>query len=65
MTIPPIPHLAAFALGALGIVALVRLARRERRRVNEELDMVRSETIPDHVQRPTLKRDPRSGVYRP
>jgi hypothetical protein len=65
MTIPPLPHLAAIALGALGVVALYRLVAKEKRRVNDELDFVRAANIDDHAQRRTLKRDPRTGIYRP
>ncbi len=65
MIIPPIPHLAALVLGLLGAVALTRLVSRERRRVNDELDTVRADAVPDAAQRRTLKRDPRTGVYRP
>ncbi len=65
MTLPPVPHLAALVLGILGAAALFRIATRERRRVNEELDLVRADAVDDRAQRRTLKRDPRTGVYRP
>ncbi len=61
----PLPHLAAIALGVFGVVALVRMASREKRRVNDELDVVRADALNDTAQRRTLKRDPRTGVYRP
>jgi hypothetical protein len=64
MTLPPLPHLAALALGVLGVIALARFASREKRRVNDELDVVRADAINDAAQRRTLKRDPRTGVYR-
>ncbi len=61
----PVPHLVALVLGVLGATALIRLAMREKQRVNEELDLARADTVTDAVQRRTLKRDPRTGVYRP
>jgi hypothetical protein len=61
----PIPHLAALIVGVLGAAALFRFALREKTRVNEELDLARAETLTDRGQRRTLKRDPRTGVYRP
>lgn len=64
MPLPPFPHLAALALGLLGATALIRFAFRENKRVNEELDVVRADAVSDRAQRPTLKRDPRTGVYR-
>lgn len=61
----PLPHLAALFVGVLGAAALFRFALREKTRVNEELDLARAETLTDRGQRRTLKRDPRTGVYRP
>jgi hypothetical protein len=65
MTLPSLPHLAALALGVFGVIALVRLVSREKRRVNDELDVVRANALNDAAQRRTLKRDPRTGIYRP
>jgi hypothetical protein len=65
MTLPPLPHLVALALGLFGVLAFVRFASKEKRRVNDELDLVRADAINDAGQRRTLKRDPRTGVYRP
>jgi hypothetical protein len=65
MTIPPVPHLAVLALGALGAMALYRLVTREKRRVTDELDFLRAQSVNDRAQRHTLKRDPETGVYRP
>ena len=65
MTLPPIPHLAALALGVFGVIALMRFASKEKRRVNKELDLVRADALDADAQRRTLKRDPRTGVYRP
>ncbi len=60
-----LPHLAALVLGVLGAAALIRAAVREKHRVNEEIDLARAEAVTDRGQRRTLKRDPRTGVYRP
>jgi hypothetical protein len=68
MTIPPLPHLIAWTIGALGVVALVRLIAKEHRRVNDDLDRTRADAVTDKNERarhPILKRDPRTGVYRP
>jgi hypothetical protein len=68
MVIPPLPHLLVWAAGALGIAALVRLAVSENRRVNEELARARAANTVDDTERmrlPKLRRDPRTGIYRP
>jgi hypothetical protein len=61
-----IPPLVKFALGALGAGAIAAWAVKEFRRLNEELE--RMKTVPvDAVSRqelPTLRRDPRSGEWR-
>jgi hypothetical protein len=62
------PPVVALALGVLGTVALVRWCVREVQRVNAELDDVRGQPIVEPIDRgalPTLKRDPRTGEYRP
>ena len=67
MTVPPLPHLIAWTIGALGVAALVRLIAKEHRRVNDDLERVR-DAVTDKNERarhPILKRDPRSGIYRP
>ena len=67
MTVPPLPHLIAWTIGALGVAALVRLIAKEHRRVNDDLERVR-DAVTDENERarhPILKRDPRSGIYRP
>jgi hypothetical protein len=67
MTVPPLPHLIAWTIGALGVAALVRLIAKEHRRVNDDLERVR-DAVADKNERarhPILKRDPRSGIYRP
>jgi hypothetical protein len=58
----------ALTLGILGVAAVVRWCAKEVRRVNSELDNVRARTVVDPVDRnalPKLKRDPKSGEYRP
>ena len=54
-----------WAAGIVGAAYVVKLARREWRRVNEELDRVKAQSVrePDRATLPTLRRDP-SGVYR-
>ena len=64
---PPIaiPPLVIWALGAVGAAALARAVKHEWRRVNAELHPFktpRSHTDRDYI--PTLRRDPRTGVYR-
>ena len=64
---PPIPPLLGWTAVAVAVVALSRAAMKEWRRVNALLgghnaappDQVRPEVIP------TLRRDPRTGIYRP
>jgi hypothetical protein len=58
----------ALALGMVGSMVLVRWCVREVRRVNTELEAVRRRAATGPVNReslPTLKRDPRTGEYRP
>lgn len=61
------PPLIAFA-GALGGLAVVRWAYRTARRINEELEEARQARVTEAMQTqeiPTLRRDPRTGAYRP
>jgi hypothetical protein len=54
--------------GMVGAAALLRWCVREVQRVNTELDSMRARATVDPVDRrtlPTLKRDPRTGEYRP
>ncbi len=66
MPLPVIPPLVLWTLGALGAAALIKLAARERRRINEELEKVRTKPVPasERANYRTLRRDPRTGVYR-
>jgi hypothetical protein len=62
------PPVVIFALGLVGAAALVRWFSKEAQRVNAELDDVRSRAAVEPVDRnalPTLKRDPKTGEYRP
>jgi hypothetical protein len=62
------PPVLAIALGLMGAGALVRWCFKEVQRVNAELDDIRSvspEPAADRGSLPTLKRDPRTGEYRP
>jgi hypothetical protein len=56
------------SLGMVGAAALVRWCVREVVRVNGDLDAVRAQAAAEPFDRkhlPTLKRDPRTGEYRP
>ena len=62
-----IPPLVKMALGAAGATAIVHWIVKEVRRINEELDRVRSAPAGDPVHRqalPTLRRDQRTGDWR-
>jgi hypothetical protein len=65
---PVLPPALLLAAGVVGAVALVRIIRREYRRVNDELERARAAPVAREAERPqhpTLRRDPRTGVYRP
>jgi hypothetical protein len=62
------PPVFALALGMFGAAALVRWCYKEVRRVNSDLDGVRAKASVEPVDRnalPKLKRDPKTGEYRP
>jgi hypothetical protein len=62
-----IPPVITTVLGVVGAVTLARALVKEWRRINAELDQVPAATV-DAVERdrlPKLRRDPRTGVYRP
>ena len=64
---PPIPPVFGWIAGIVAAVALTRVLVREWRRVNEILHP-RKVASSDQLRReafPTLRRDPRTGVYRP
>jgi hypothetical protein len=60
-----ISPLVKWTLAAAGGAMVVHWVVREVRRVNEELDALRSRVrIRDQERRPTLRRDPATGEYR-
>ncbi|HTV36777.1 MAG TPA: hypothetical protein VMF12_10135 [Xanthobacteraceae bacterium] len=62
------PPVLAVTLALMGTAALVRWCMRESHRVNHELDDIRAKASVEPVDRnalPTLRRDPRTGEYRP
>lgn len=65
-----LPRLVIWTAGTVGAAVLFRVMRREFQRVNDELDAIRLQPAPAEAQaepheRHTLRRDPRTGVYRP
>jgi hypothetical protein len=63
----PVPYAAAVvALGA-GVALAARLLVKEWRRINAELDRMRSAPVKNAERAgvPTLQRDPATGEYRP
>ena len=58
--------LVKWSLAAMGGAMIVHLAVKEARRINQELDDARrvKARITDAENRPTLRRDPRTGEYR-
>ena len=66
---PPIllSPLLKWSLVALGGAMVVHWVVKEARRINEELDNAKRVRVPiaDQENRPTLRRDPRTGEYRP
>lgn len=62
------PPVLAVTLALMGAAVLVRWCVREAHRVNSELDDIRATAPIEPVDRnglPTLRRDPRTGEYRP
>ena len=60
--------LLALTLGMVGATVLVRWCAKQVQRVNSQLDGLRGQAPVDAVDRnalPKLKRDPKSGEYRP
>ena len=66
--LPPIllSPLVIWSFVALGGAMVVHWVIKEARRINEELDNAKRVRVPiaDQENRPTLRRDPRSGEYR-
>lgn len=66
MPFPAIPPLLTWAACLLGAAVLTRLLAREYRRANADLEAVRTENGERHEEpRRMLRRDPRTGIYRP
>ena len=62
------PPVISVTLGLLGVAALARWCVREMHRVSAELDGIRAMSAAEPIDRnrlPTLRRDPRTGEYRP
>ena len=58
--------LVKWTLAAVGGAMVVHWVVKETRRINEELDRAkRAVKISDRENRPTLRRDPSTGEYRP
>ena len=58
--------LIGWALGALGAAMVAKVVAKEWRRINEELHPRQPfAEAPGHETIPALRRDPKSGVYRP
>ena len=63
-----IPQIIMWTAGAVATFAMARIVQREYHRINDELEALRiSATAREYTRddHPTLKRDPRTGVYRP
>ena len=59
------PPLMLWIAGAVGATVVTRWLMREARRINAELDAVRAQPAGRDGERPSLKRDPETGIYRP
>jgi hypothetical protein len=59
-----ISPLVKLALGALAGGAVIHWVAKEVRRINEELERVKNASA-DRQSLPTLRRDPRTGEFRP
>ena len=64
---PPVPPVLGWTIAAVATAALGRLLVREWRRVNEMLDAQELSATAELGREsiPTLRADPRTGVYRP
>jgi hypothetical protein len=63
-----IPQIVLWTAGAVGAYAVMRFVKREYDRVNAELEAARLAPVTNKAERdahPTLRRDPRTGIYRP
>jgi hypothetical protein len=64
---PALPPFVAWTLSAIGAFVVLKLISREWQRINGELDNARPVRVtdPERARLPTLRRDPRTGEYRP
>jgi len=64
---PALPPFVAWTLGAIGAFVVLKLISREWQRINGELDNASPVRVtdPERARLPTLRRDPRTGEYRP
>jgi hypothetical protein len=64
----PLPPVIGWTLAAIGAAALSKVLAKEWRRINTELDAQEARepfVEPAGEPRPTLRRDPQTGIYRP
>jgi hypothetical protein len=59
------PAVIFWAIGAAGAALAARWLIKENHRVNADLDRIRAGTAQGSADRPVLKRDPATGIYRP
>jgi hypothetical protein len=60
------PPVVLWALGAVSAAVVAKWLAREARRVNDELDAVRTQSAHHgRGKHPHLERDPETGIYRP
>ncbi len=60
------PPLIAWAIGAIGAAIAAKLLSEAHKKANEDLETLRREPKADErASIPTLKRDPKTGQYRP
>ena len=60
------PPTLLLALGAIGAALAAKLLSDAHKKANQDLDALRREPKPDErANIPTLKRDPKTGQYRP
>ncbi len=57
--------LVKWTLATVGGAMVVHWVVKEARRINDELDSRNRVRVTDRESRPTLRRDPRTGEYRP
>lgn len=59
------PRLLVWAFGALGGAILTRIVMREAERINRELNEQRMSGAVAKERLPRLRRDPKTGVWKP